>query len=206
MKLNPIWNKIFKNEEVKHQIDQVYERYDSDIEGDLIALEWTSISAIAQIINIALIFDIISCIGYMIDDIFLNHFELFANGDYKYVIDQAMPFLNIILHIIEKNVRRHNKSVNSVFATIDKRQVESMPTGETMVWVTYLQAYKKHKKDKAREHEIEISILENDPCSLKTNKVDKRVRSRFERETLIRGYTLYERWETPEGKIFIKIW
>ena len=65
---------MFKDNRVKQKIDSAYSKYNSSTEAASIVAALTAIPEVMTLINLSLIFDIVSTIGYKMENIFTDHF------------------------------------------------------------------------------------------------------------------------------------
>ena len=101
--------KIFISEDVKKRIDAAFDKYDSKTEGGKIAIEISAISEVVNVLNLALVFDMISSFGYKIDKIFEQPFLDISYGNHEFVLDRSIFYIGYLSNWIHAQGKLTNK-------------------------------------------------------------------------------------------------
>lgn len=193
---------IFKDEKVVDQIDSAFNKYDTEYETDHIIMEFAEIAL--NVISIAMVFDIISTLGYEIDKVFITELDKIANGDYKFVIEQAAVFINNLEEIVSRNGEKYNKEGFSVISITDVAQLKDVQSNDYLLWITYLQSCLGEKANNDKD-ELLITVPEMSERALKISRISRKINTKYDNEVFILAYTEYQKLTNSKGDIYLKI-
>lgn len=202
--LNLSSNKCFVSKKVQDYIDVAFSKYSSTKEADKILVEIWALPEVVDLINITLIFDVIQTFHYKLDRMFMAQYADIANGDYKFVIDHSITFINLLHNLLHTQGAEQNKKGSSIYSALDMKQLKNISVGETAICVTFLQAFNMTLPSDDGD-EVEIIVTPKETSAANLNVVSPNTLTRYKKETLIQNCVMYEICKSMEGKVYLKL-